>query len=424
MKKATLRYYMHDGPSAFRFELAGDLTNEAARRLDQDWRTASSVTGGRALIVDMTFVTSAEKDGRALLARWHAAGAQIVAKSKSSRQLAEAIIGGPLTELVAAASAGADRTWLPFHTSSGALKSRLMLLLGALLLPLQSNAANLKAETVAAWDGYVQSVSATMQDRVRPNGCFLWTYEDSERIAKVHRGEIVVAPAPGPSPLKVPGGLIHHWIGAAFLPNAKLDDILEITQDYDRYKEFYRPSVIESKAVVRKTLDYNASNDEFSMLLMNQAFFLKTALDANYAALNVRLDNRRFYSVSRSTRVQEIEDYGRPSQHRIPEGEGGGYIWRLFSIARLEQSDGGVYVEMETVALSREIPGAVRLIVDPIVRRVARNSMLTSIQQTEEAVRGNSMADVKDASSPAHAGQLSGASAVLKNQTSAFAPVH
>src|SRR5580658_9785239 len=56
MKHQTLQYYMHDGPSAFRFELAGDLTNEAARRLDQDWRTASSVIGDRALIVDMTYL--------------------------------------------------------------------------------------------------------------------------------------------------------------------------------------------------------------------------------------------------------------------------------------------------------------------------------------------------------------------------------
>jgi hypothetical protein len=428
MKSQTLRYYMHDGPSSFRFELAGDLTNEGARRLDQDWRTASSVTGGRALIVDVTFVNSADKDGRALLTRWHAAGAQIVAKSKASRELAEAIVGVPLPEFATHGNGGAGRTWLPFHTSIGALKLHLTLVLAAVLLPQQSYAANLKADTIAAWDDYVQSVSATLQERTRPDGSFLWAHEDSERIAKVHRGEIVVAPAPGPSPRKIPGGLIHHWIGAAFLPNAKLDDILEVTQAYDRYKEFYRPSVIESKAVGRKALDYKAWDDkawddEFSMLLMNQAFFLKTALDADYAAANVRLNDRRFYSVSRSTRVQEVEDYGQPSQHRMPEGEGAGYIWRLFSIARLQESDGGVYVEMEAVALSREIPVAVRLVVDPIVRRVARNSILTSIQQTEEAVRGNSLADVKAASSPAHAGQLSGASAVLKNQTTAFAPV-
>src|SRR6202051_4756691 len=168
MKSQTLQYYMHDGPSAFRFELAGDLNNEAARDLDRAWRTASSVVGDRALVVDMTFVTGAERDGRSLLARWYAEGAQLIAKSKVSRALAEAIVGAPLPELAPASSAGAVRTWRPFHTSFGALT----LLIAALLLPVRVHAANLKAETVAAWDEYIQSVSATLQDRVQPGGSF------------------------------------------------------------------------------------------------------------------------------------------------------------------------------------------------------------------------------------------------------------
>src|SRR6266446_1699955 len=110
-------------------------------------------------------------------------------------------------------------------------------------------------------------------------------------------------------PTKSPNGS-RRWIAAEFLPNVKLDDILQVTEDYDRYQEFYRPSVIASKTVARED-----SNDYFSMQLMNKAFFLKTTLDADYHATNVRLDDRHFYSVSRSTRVQEIDDYGRPSQH-------------------------------------------------------------------------------------------------------------
>lgn len=120
MKSQTLRYYMHDGPSAFRFELAGDLNNEGARELDHAWRTASSVIGDRALVVDMTFVTSVEKDGRSLLARWHAEGAQLIVRSKGSRELAEAIVGAPLPEFAAPGDASTGRTWLPFHATFGA----------------------------------------------------------------------------------------------------------------------------------------------------------------------------------------------------------------------------------------------------------------------------------------------------------------
>ncbi len=117
MKTQTLQYYMHDGPSAFRFELAGDLDEEGARRLDQDWRTALSVIDGRTLIVDMTFVTRVDKAGLELLARWHRDGARIVAKSKQSRELAEIALGKPLEVTPRVMRPAQDGTWTPFQTS-------------------------------------------------------------------------------------------------------------------------------------------------------------------------------------------------------------------------------------------------------------------------------------------------------------------
>ena len=69
MKTRELQYYMHDGPTAFRFELAGNLNHEGVWQLDQDWRTVSAVIGDRTLIVDMTFVTGVDQEGRALIVR-------------------------------------------------------------------------------------------------------------------------------------------------------------------------------------------------------------------------------------------------------------------------------------------------------------------------------------------------------------------
>jgi hypothetical protein len=416
--KNELQYYMHDGSSAFRFELAGDLNSEGAHRLERDWHTASSVIGHRNLIVNMTFVTSADEEGRALLARWHSDGAQLVAKSQGSRRLAEAITGAPLLEFASVARASSDQTWLPFRTSVGAAALYVIVLLGVLLFPGRVQAANLKADTVAAWDDYVQSTTASMENRLRPGNSFLWTFETPERQAQVHKGEIVVAPVSGQNPRKVTGGLIHHWTGAAFLAGAKLDDVLEITRDYDHYPDYYKPSVIDAR-----TIDRDALDDRFSMRLMNKAFFLKTALDADYRATNVRVDACRFYSVARSTRVQEIESYGQRGERKLPEGEGGGYIWKLFSIVRLEQRDGGVYLELETVALSREIPAVAHLVVDPIVRRVSRNSMLTSIQQTGEAVRWNSLLARQPADVSANGRQMGMAPAASSNKTAVVARV-
>lgn len=139
MKNQTVQYYMHDGPSAFRFELAGKLNDDGARRLTQDWHTASSVMGGRQLIVDITFLTACDHAGRALLTRWHGAGAKLIAKSPLSHDLAESIVGAVPQALVAAIEGAAsdsnlNRTWAPFQTSWGASK-RIALLL-AFLMPL------------------------------------------------------------------------------------------------------------------------------------------------------------------------------------------------------------------------------------------------------------------------------------------------
>jgi hypothetical protein len=68
---------------------------KARADLEQEWRTASSVIGGRSLIVDMTFVTCLHEEAKALLARWHRDGAQIVAKSTLATRLAEEAIGEP-----------------------------------------------------------------------------------------------------------------------------------------------------------------------------------------------------------------------------------------------------------------------------------------------------------------------------------------
>jgi hypothetical protein len=142
MKNQALQYYMHDGPTAFRFELAGNLSHEDARRLDQAWRTASSVIGDRKLIVDMTFVTGVDAQGRALITRWHREGARLIANSKASRALAESILGKPLIE--APTNEGdatvSDRTWLPFRGSFLA-RAATLVWLSTIMFPVEANAA-------------------------------------------------------------------------------------------------------------------------------------------------------------------------------------------------------------------------------------------------------------------------------------------
>jgi hypothetical protein len=126
------------------------------------------------------------------------------------------------------------------------------------------------------------------------------------------------------------------------------------------------------------------------MLLLNKALLRRTALESDYESSYVRVNKKRWYSLVSGTRVQEIDDYGQPGEHKLPPDEGRGYIWRLYSVSRFEERDGGVYVELEAIALSRDIPVSFRWIVDPVVRRVSRDSLSTSLRQTSDAVRSMS----------------------------------
>ena len=241
-----------------------------------------------------------------------------------------------------------------------------------LFAALPSRGAELKKETLDAWGKYLTTANTSMVQRAQ--GHFLWTDESADRLNRVRNGEVIVAPL-GHTPQAVPSGLIHHWIGAAFIQGARLDDVIAVIRNYNHYTEFYKPSVIDAK-----TLSQKAAEDRFSVVVVDKAMFMRRALDSEYQSRFVEVDGRKWYSIAETTRVQEVSDEG-----RIPDGEGSGYIWRLCTMSRFEERDGGVYIETEAMALSRPIPMALHWVVDPIVERVSRASLSTSIEQTREA---------------------------------------
>jgi hypothetical protein len=57
-------------------------------------------------------------------------------------------------------------------------------------------------------------------------------------------------------PLTVPDGLIHDWIGAAFIPDASLEEIFALIQDDNNHKNIYKPEVIDSKLISRHGNDF------------------------------------------------------------------------------------------------------------------------------------------------------------------------
>ena len=259
-------------------------------------------------------------------------------------------------------------------------KKKLAVLL-VLLHPAFVRAADLKSETLQAWDVYVRQVQLRIQDRSRGHAPYLRVDETQGLAERVRAGEIVVEPEGGKSPVVAPRGLIHDWVGVVFVPNAKLDEVMGVLNEYERYKDFYRPMVTESRLLEE------GPNQELVRLLMTQrAYSVTAAVETDDEVHVVRLDDKRAYSLSASIRVQEIADYGKPTEHPLSQDRGPGYVWRTFTATRLEQRDGGTYVEMEMIALSRSIPWAFYWLMQPLTERLPRSTLIAMLRDTRDAV--------------------------------------
>jgi hypothetical protein len=260
-------------------------------------------------------------------------------------------------------------------------------------LPALLPAAELQAITLGAWNEYVQNADSRMRARLDGQKPFLWSDETLDRKARLQRGEVLVAPIATHGTEAVPDGLIHDWIGAAFVPNVSLEAVLGVVHNYDRYKEVFKPAVADSKL-----LACSGEDQRFSMIWAQKVLFVNAAIEGQYVAHDFVLDERRLYGITRTTLVREIEAYGRSGEHRLPPGRGNGFIWQLHSITRYEQRDGGVYIELEAIALTRAIPESLRWLVMPVVHHLSVNSLTISLRQIREAVR----------TSPGRPGQLAG----------------
>jgi hypothetical protein len=258
------------------------------------------------------------------------------------------------------------------------LKLAVLLLL---LAPALADSAELKPETLQAWNAYVEAAKMRMAERARGKSPFLWVDEEPDLAERLRAGEVLVEPVDGDSPHTVPCGLIHDWVGAVFVPNVKLDLVMGVLDDYKHYKDFYRPFVV--KASLR---EQSPDHQMLSLLMTTKALSVTGAVESDNEIQIVRLDGNRAYSLSTSVRVQEIADYGKPREHALPEDHGPGYVWRTFNITRLQQRDGGVYIEMEMIGMSRSIPMLLRWLIQPLTERLPMNTLLATLQDTRDAV--------------------------------------
>ena len=99
-----------------------------------------------------------------------------------------------------------------------------------------------------------------------------------------------------------------------------------------------------------------------------------------------RPTTNRVCVTANSVRIQEIANCSQPREHAFPEARRPGYVWRALIVERLEQRDGGVYVELETISLSRGIPVEVGWLIKPLTDELPRKMMSNILDETRAAV--------------------------------------
>jgi len=62
--------------------------------------------------------------------------------------------------------------------------------------------------------------------------------------------------------------------------------------------------------------------------------------------------------------------HGKSTEHELPVGMGRGFLWRINSYWHIEQKDGGVYLQVETMALTRSVPVACEWIMAPFLKSI------------------------------------------------------
>jgi hypothetical protein len=259
----------------------------------------------------------------------------------------------------------------------------LIMFLCFLLGASHSHAAELRKETLDAWNQYVAASQQHMRDRADGASPFLWTDEDPGRAQRLIQGGMEVAPIINDGSKSVPHGLIHDWVGAVFIPKTSIDKVVGTVRDYDHYKQYFQPTVVDSRA-----LAHSEQDDQYALRWVNKVLFVNAGVDAKCRTQYIRIDEHRRYATSYSTDLQEIVKYGESDEHDLAPDVGSGYVWRLYSFARYQERDGGVYVEIEALALTRDIPLSLRFLVSPEVKRLSRKSLSDSLQQTRAAVQG------------------------------------
>ena len=252
--------------------------------------------------------------------------------------------------------------------------------LAALVSISSAQAANLKVGIVQQFNDYIREVEARLTPRFQGEN-FLWSDQSAEARKAVAAGQIAVEPAKNKGLIEIKGGMIQDWQGAVFIEGAKLNSVLRVVQDYANHAKYYSPDVVTAKVV-----SHTGDHWLVVMRTLKTKLFLSDVLETENDITFKNLNATKVYGIAKSTRIQEVANPGKGDEHLLPEGHDRGLLWRLYGYWFYEERDGGVYVECESVTLTRDVPLGMGAVVAPIIRNVPGESLRSSLGHTRQAV--------------------------------------
>jgi hypothetical protein len=241
--------------------------------------------------------------------------------------------------------------------------------------PTPDVAAELKPETIQAWNRYVAATEARIDRELGASHGFLaLDFEPgSDAIRqRLLRGELVVSQMDTDNEagkgIAAAGGTPQQWRGAVFLPGLRLEELLARLQNPSEAGP-HQEDVLALKVLAREP-------DHVSLFIkMTRKAVVRVTYNTFHDARYRRHGSTRASSRSVATKIAELEDPNTPQEREKPEGHDHGFLWRLNSYWRYEEVPGGVIVECESLTLSRSVPWGFGTLLGPVIRGIARESM-------------------------------------------------
>ena len=212
-----------------------------------------------------------------------------------------------------------------------------------------ATAADLREESRRAFDSYAEQATRAFLEHVR-NAKSAGAGSAAGANATPRNGDVVVRPGREDGIMSVPGGLVHHWVGSTFISGVTLKDALEVSSRYDDYPSVYKPIVAST------LLSHNENTYRVLMRIEESAGGFSAVLDVTSRVQYFQPDSRSVYSISNSEEIRELRDAGTAKERQLSPGHDSGYLWRAAAFTHMVERDGGVFVEMETIGLSRGFP--------------------------------------------------------------------